>query len=74
MLEADTLAPKLVDISSNLDLPGNCDVITTLLRDVITMTTDLHQPGTNSASTAHLEKVFKCAQQPYDILYSEFRP
>ena len=50
VLEAYTLEPKLVDINSNpnfnTNMSGSKEVITTLLRDVATMVTDLHEPGT----------------------------
>ena len=75
VLEADNLDPKLVDINSNpnfaTNMTGSKDVIYTLLRDVATMVSDLHEPGTTRGKPDLVEKVFKCAQQEYDIVYSD---
>jgi len=54
-------------------MSGSQDLITTLLRDVVTMTSDLHEPGKTRAEPDRLQRVFECAQQPYDIVYSEYR-
>lgn len=54
-------------------MAGSSDVIKTLLRDVVTMASDLHQPGVTRAEPEMLKRVYACAQQPYDIIYSEYK-
>lgn len=75
ILDANDLTPYLLDINSNpsfsLEMEGNRKVIRTLLRDVTTMTSDLHEPGVKKAHKAYLERVFACQQQDYDIVYSQ---
>ena len=77
LLDAETLIPRLIDISPNPSYSTanseNKALIETLLRDVVTMASDLHEPGKSRAEPERLARVFECAQQPYNVVYSEHR-
>ncbi len=64
MLNETDLTPYLLAISTNptytLEMDANKQIIRTLLRDVTTMASDLHEPGTKRANKALLERVFAC--------------
>ena len=59
------LDPYLMEINSNpsyvMEMEDNREFIRTLLRDVITLASDLHQSTKTQADPAFLAKVFKCA-------------
>ena len=65
VLDAESLMPRLIDISSNPSYSTasgeNQGLIKTLLRDVVTMASDLHEPGKSRAEPARLARVFECA-------------
>ena len=54
VLEAESLLPKLIDFTSSpsfsSEMEGNKGLIYTLLRDVTTMASDLHELGSRCAS------------------------
>ena len=64
-LLGEDLSPRLMEINSNpsfsCELEDSREYIKTLLRDVITMASDLHESNKTSASREYIKKVFSCA-------------
>ena len=73
VLEQETLQPRLIDFNSNpsysTEMEGNSALIYNLLRDVTTMASDLHEPGNKFATPQRINKVFRCATMPYEVIY-----
>ena len=53
------------------DLQDSKAVICPMIRDVITMASDLHEKNITKARQATLEKAFGCASIHYDVIYKE---
>lgn len=74
LLGAD-LSPRVMEVTSNpsftTEMSGSYPVVRQLIRDVITITSELHEKNIGMARQATLERAFLCASQPYDVLHQE---
>ena len=75
LLEMSDLSPKLMEVSTSpsysFEMHASGEFLKTLLRDVITMVSDLHQVNKTTADKEYIQKVLECATQPYQIVYQE---
>lgn len=67
------LSPRLMEVTSNpsfsTEMSDNKSVVRQLIRDVIIMTSELHEKNLNKARQTTLERALKCMSQPYDLLH-----
>jgi len=64
-----------MEVTSNpalsTEMVDSTSVIHPMVRDVITMTSDLHEKNIDKGRNAMLERAFSCASQHYDVIYKE---
>ena len=71
----DDLSPRLMDITScpsfSTEFTETKTLIRSLLRDSVTMASDLHEKNREKAREFTIEKVVKCGKNPYQVIYRE---
>lgn len=75
LVASEDLNPKLMDITScpsfSTEMNDAKPIIRTMIRDLVTMTQELHEKNREMARESRMDQVLKCGKLPYATIYRE---